>query len=196
MPSIHPIQRNDYLILTKPIERVMASLVRWLQLNYSGTMIWGQRRLGKSHCAEFIKRYLAPTLGYKISVSLLCVRKHDVVRESDFLDELIGALGATAKARASKDKKMELIMNRLLLLARRCPVHKVILVFDDAQRLQNLHFEIIMSFQNELYSRYRVTLFTLLVGQPQLRAKRELLIASGEKQITARMMADRNVSMP
>lgn len=33
-------------------------------------------------------------------------------------------------------------------------------------------------------------LFTLLVGQPQLKAMRELLIAAGEKQITARLMAD------
>jgi hypothetical protein len=184
------MERNDYLILTQPISRVMASLTQWLKLNFSGTMIWGQRRLGKSHCAEFIKRYLADTLGYRISVILLCVRKHDVVRENDFLDQIMRSLQVKASKRASKDERMELIVNKFLVLARRCPVHKVIFVLDDAQRLHNLHYEVLMSIQNELYQQYRVMLFTLLVGQPQLKAKKELLVAAGEKQITARMMAD------
>jgi hypothetical protein len=146
--------------------------------------------LGKSHCAEFIKRYLADTLGYKIAVILLCVRKHDIVREGDFLDKLLRSLGETPPKRGSKDEKMELIINRFLVLARRCPVKKVILVLDDAQRLDTLHFEVLMSIQNELYQQYRVMLFTLMVGQPQLKTKRDLLIAAGEKQITARLMAD------
>lgn len=189
-PAPHPIEKNDYLILTIPISRIMASLTAWIRLNYSGVMIYGQRRLGKSHCAEFIKRYLADTLGYKLAVILLCVRKHDMVREGDFLDMLLRSLGETPPKRGSKDQKMELIINRFLLLARRCPVKKVMLVLDDAQRLETLHFEILMSIQNELYQQYRVMLFTLMVGQPQLKSKRELLIATGEKQITARLMAD------
>jgi len=182
--------RNDYLVLTKPISRVMASLVVWIRLNLSGAMIYGQRRLGKSHCTEFIKRYLADLLEYKIAVVLFCAVHHDVYRESDFLDELLSSLGVDAGKRPSKTKKMQLIVHRLLVLARRCPYRKVILVFDDAQRLQHLHFEMLMSFQNELYKNYRVVLFTLLVGQPQLKTKRDLLIAAGEKQITARMMPD------
>lgn len=190
MPAPHPIERNDYLILTKPIGRIMISLTAWIRLNFSGVMIYGQRRLGKSHCAEFIKRYLADTLGYKLAVVLLCVRKHDVVREGDFLDMLLRSLGETPPRRGSKDQKMELIVNRFLVLARRCPVRKIMLVLDDAQRLETLHFEILMSIQNELYQQYRVMLFTLMVGQPQLKLKRELLIQAGEKQITARLMAD------
>lgn len=190
MPAPHPIEKNNYLILTLPIQRIMASLTQWIKLNFSGTMIYGQRRLGKSHCAEFIKRYLADVLGYKIAVVLLCVRKHDAVREGDFLDELLRALGVPPPKRGSKDTKMELIVNRFLVLARRCPLHKVMLVLDDAQRLEQLHFEILMSIQNELYQQYRVMLFTLLVGQPQLKLKRDLLVAAGEKQITARLMAD------
>ncbi|TXI48860.1 MAG: ATP-binding protein [Lysobacter sp.] len=190
MSAPHPIEKNDYLILTKPIARIMVSLTAWIRLNFSGVMIYGQRRLGKSHCAEFIKRYLADTLGYKLAVVLLCVRKHDVVREGDFLDTLLRSLGETPPKRGSKDQKMELIINRFLVLARRCPVKKVMLVLDDAQRLETLHFEILMSIQNELYQQYRVMLFTLMVGQPQLKLKRELLIQAGEKQITARLMAD------
>lgn len=190
MPAPHPFLKNDYLILTKPIDRVIKSLVGWLKINVPGTIMYGQRRLGKSHCAEFIKKYLAALLGYKIAVVLMCVRHHDVWRESDFLDELLGVLGEHAPARAGKERRLELIVNRLLVLARRCPYKKVILVFDDAQRLQQLHYEIIMTLQNELYQQYRVMLFTFMVGQPQLKTKRELLIACGEKQITARMMAD------
>ena len=53
MSAPHPFLKNDYLILTRPIERVIKSLVRWLQLNVPGTIVYGQRRLGKSHCAEF-----------------------------------------------------------------------------------------------------------------------------------------------
>lgn len=186
----HPIEKNDYLILTRPIIRIMASVTAWIKLNFSGAMIYGQRRLGKSHCAEFIKRYLSDTLGYKLAVVLLCVRKHDIVREGDFLDSLLRSLGETPPKRGSKDQKMELIINRFLVMARRCPIRKVMLVLDDAQRLEILHFEILMSIQNELYQQYRIMLFTLLVGQPQIKAKRDLLIASGEKQITARLMAD------
>ena len=187
---VHPIERNNYLILTKPIERVIQSVVMWLRLNFPGTMIYGGRRLGKSHCAEFIRLYLAPSLSYNIAVALLCVRKHDVTREVDFLDELLECLRVEVPKRASKTKKMTLIVNRFLVLARRCPVHKVVLVLDDAQRLENLHFEILMSLQNQLYQVHRVTLFTLMVGQPQLKKKRDLLIAKGEKQITGRLMAD------
>ncbi len=190
MTAPHPIEKNDYLILTMPITRIMASLTAWIKLNYSGVMIYGQRRLGKSHCAEFIKLYLAQVLGYKLAVVLLCVRKHDILREGDFLDKILRSLGETPPKRGSKDQKMELIINRFLLLARRCPVRKVMLVLDDAQRLELLHFEVLMSIQNELYQQYRVMLFTLLVGQPQLKLKRDLLTASGEKQITARLMAD------
>ena len=190
MAAPHPVEKNDYLLLTLPINRIIASVTQWIKLNFPGAMIYGQRRLGKSHCAEFIKRYLADVLGYKLAVVLLCVRKHDATREGDFLDEILRALGEKPPKRASKDTKMELIINRFLVLARRCPLQKVMLVLDDAQRLENLHFEILMSIQNELYQQYRVMLFTLLVGQPQLKAKRDLLIAAGEKQITARLMAD------
>lgn len=190
MSAPHPFLRNDYLILTRPIERVIKSLVRWLQLNVPGTIVYGQRRLGKSHCAEFIKKYLSDLLGYKIAVVLMCVRFHDSYRENDFLDEIMEALGGSAAARAGKVMRQKVIVNRFLVLARRCPYKKVILVLDDAQRLQNMHFEILMTLQNELYMQYKVMLFTLMVGQPQLKTKRDLLIASGEKQITARMMAD------
>lgn len=190
MKAVHPIARNDYLILTRPIERIMASLVGWITLNFSGAIIYGQRRLGKSQCAEFIKRYLGDVLGYKIAVVLHCVRKHDIVREGDFLDKMLRSLGVAPPKRGTKDQKMQLILNRFLMLARRCPVRKVILVLDDAQRLETLHLEILMSIQNELYQEHRVMLFTLLVGQPQLKLKREMLTAAGEKQITARLMAD------
>lgn len=190
MSAPHPFLRNDYLILTRPIERVIKSLVRWLQLNVPGAIVFGQRRLGKSHCAEFIRKYLSDLLGYKIAVVLMCVRFHDSYRENDFLDEMMAVLGDPAPARSGKERRLKAIVNRLLVLARRCPYKKVILVLDDAQRLQQMHFEVLMTLQNELYMQYRVMLFTLMVGQPQLKTKRDLLIASGEKQITARMMAD------
>ena len=190
MASPHPFLKNDYLILTRPIEWVIKSLVRWLHLNVPGAIVYGRRRLGKSHCAEFIKKYLSALLGYKIAVVLMCVRFHDVYRENDFLDEILGVLGESAPGRGGKEKRLRAIVNRFLVLARRCPYKKVILVLDDAQRLQHMHFEILMTLQNELYKEYRVMLFTLMVGQPQLKTKRDLLIASGEKQITARMMAD------
>ncbi len=190
MAAPHPFLRNDYLVLTKPIDRVMKSVVAWIRLNVSGAIIYGQRRLGKSHFAEFAKLYLADLLGYKIAVVLHCTRFHEVYREGDFLDELLTTLKERAPGRASKDKKIELIVNRLLVLARRCPYKKVVLLLDDAQRCQNLHFELLMTIQNLLYQQYRVMLFTLMIGQPQLKIKRDLLIAAGEKQITARMMAD------
>lgn len=190
MAAPHPFLRNDYLVLTKPIDRVMKSVVAWIQLNVWGTIIYGQRRLGKSHFAEFARLYLSDLLGYKIAVVLHCTRHHEVYHEGDFLDELLTTLKERAPARVSKEKKVELIVNRLLVLARRCPYKKVVLLLDDAQRLQNLHFELLMTIQNLLYQDYRVMLFTLMIGQPQLKTKRDLLIAAGEKQITARMMAD------
>jgi hypothetical protein len=189
MTATHPIERNDYLILTKPIERIMASLCDWLRFNFPGAMIYGQRRRGKSRCLAFVKKYLAGALGYPIAVVVFCMRKHDVQHESVFLDDLLDALGVSV-GRVTKAKKMEMIRNRLLVLARRCPTRKVVLATDDAQRLETIHYEILMSIFNELYEMYKVNLFVLLVGQPQLKAKKDLFVHTGQMELVARMMPD------
>lgn len=190
MAAKHPIERNDYLILTRPIERVVKNVLRWLRYNFPGAMIYGQRRRGKSRCVRFIKKHLAQTLGFNIAVVVLCMRKHDIDREGDFLDDILDALGVAIGSRTAKGKKMELIRNRVLVLARRCPMHKVVLVIDDAQRMRRMHFDILMSIVNELEERYQVCLFTLLVGQPELKVRKDLMVAANQLQITGRLMAD------
>lgn len=190
MDPRHPIARNNYLILTKPIETATRSITAWIKFNFPGAMVFGQRRRGKSRLIRFLRNHLSDLLGFKIAIAVLCMRKHDLVREGDFLDDLLDVLDVRAGPRAAKKEKMALIRNALLVLARRSPVHKVMLIIDDAQRLQSLHYEILMSIENELDERFQVSLFTLLVGQPELLTKKELMIASGQLQITARMMAD------
>ncbi len=190
MGARHPIERNDYLILTKPIERVMASVTMWVTLNFPGAMIYGQRRRGKTRCVMFIKRYLAAALGYPIAIAVLCARR-DRTHEGDFLDDILDCLGILPVAgRMTMGKKMERIRNHFLVLARRCPTRKVIFIIDDAQRLNMMNYEVLMSLFNELEFQYRVHLFILLVGQPQLKTKKDLFVATGLAEITARMMPD------
>lgn len=186
---IHPIERNRYLIFTKSIDRVVCSLMSWIRLNFPGAMVYGHRRRGKSRCIKFIKKHLAATLGYPIAVVVLCARR-DRVHEGDFLDDIMDALHIPAPSRLSKAKKMEKIRTRLLLLARRCPTWKVVFIVDDAQRLNGMNYDVLMSLFNELEEQYEVHLFVLLVGQPQLKLKKELMLKSDKGELVARMMPE------
>ncbi len=189
MGARHPIERNDYLILTRPIERIMASVQMWITLNLPGSMIYGQKRRGKTRCVMFIKKYLSGTLGYPIAVAVLCARR-DRAREGDFLDDILDSLGLLSDRRLTKGKKMQRIRNQLLVLARRCPTRKVVYIVDDAQRLNLMNYHVLMSIFNELELQYQVHMFVLLVGQPEVKTKKELFIATGLTEITARMMPD------
>ncbi len=193
MKPVHPMGRNnDYLMTTRPIERIAQTVVRWIQFNRPGGMIFGQRRRGKSRAVSWLKKYLKDLLGYPIEVVNVCARspKDEPYRVQHFLDNLLDAVAETASPRETTSAKFTKVRNKLLVYARRSPARKVVIVIDDAQRLKKPHYEWLMSFLNELESKYQTQAFVILVGQPELVQIRELFLSEGALQLTGRFMPE------
>lgn len=191
--AIHPIARNnDFLMFTKPLERSAKSVAEWIRYNRPGGMIYGQKRRGKTRLLMWLKKYLASLMGYPISVVIACCRfpKDEPYHMSYFTDNLLTAVGEKPVKRLRESEKFVLIRNKLAILARRCPAKKVVLAIDEAQRLKRPHMELLISLVNELEVDFRVQVVCLVVGQPELLQKRQMLIDTGELQITGRLMPE------
>ncbi|GGZ57060.1 hypothetical protein GCM10008101_08210 [Lysobacter xinjiangensis] len=193
MKPIHPMGRNnDFLMMTRPIERLAQTFLQWILFNRPGGMVYGQRRRGKSRAIAWIRKYLKELLGYPIEVVHVCARqpKNEPYRVQHFFDNLLDALNEPTSSRETTSAKFTKIRNKLIVYARRCPARKVVIVIDDAQRLQKPHYEWLMSFLNEIEVKYRMQAVVFLVGQPELALIRELFVSSGELQLTGRFMPE------
>jgi AAA domain len=188
-PRTHPVHTGRYLLGTNEITKMYNTVSRWIECRSPGGIIFGRQRIGKTRAIRFLKEFLPNEFGTDLPVFLyLCqeyARPNELVFFEDLLRNVGHPLASTPPARAAI--KRDRLYNFLIDKGLKTVEKRVILILDDAQRLQEQHYEWLMDIYNAL-DRANVELTILLVGQKELKIQKDLFVSTNKAQIVGRFM--------
>ncbi len=186
----HPIETAEYLLSTPAIEESIGDIVKWIRNRFTGGMVVGPQRFGKSHLIDYclieLSRYIPG-----ISIKVAECSTYRFPAELAFLEEMLHDLGHVLATVSSCSKGRIRIVSFLNSEATSSGTRRIVLFFDEAQNLHEHHYRILMGFHNRL-RRLGISLTVILVGQPSLRAQKSSFVGQDKKEIVARFMTHVN----
>lgn len=183
----HPIETGQYLLGTNEIDRMGEVVYRWIENRAPGGIIYGKPRMGKTRAILYLMKALPDEFGLRTPVFLIKCRQYKQPNENIFFEDLLKDVGHGIVYSGSKSKKRERLTNFLLEQADLSGQTRIIMFFDDAQRLFELQYGWLMDIYNEL-DLNGISLTALLIGQEELRFQRSAFIKTKKSQIVGRFM--------
>ncbi|MFB5089330.1 ATP-binding protein [Psychrobacillus sp. PGGUH221] len=182
----HPLEQGDYILSTIAINDLFESIIKWIHMRNPGAIIYGAPRLGKSFAIKYLQRIFELKYENEFVSFLVTSEKVKIPNEDRFYENLLKDVGHSlynnGKAKAKKNR----LINYLLEKGEHSIKNQVVLFYDDAQRLGEYEYEWLMDIYNEL-QRYNITMTTILVGQEELKHRRNSYLSTS-KQIVGRFM--------
>ncbi|MFC7518841.1 ATP-binding protein [Herbaspirillum sp. GCM10030257] len=177
-----------FLIRTPVCTLFYAHLERWLTCGMLGAIVYGRPRFGKSSAARWalsaLKYALAPVPWIEVPV-----RRQHKDNEGAFFQHLLQCTRNQWAKKGTVTERRNRLTDALTARAKRSPVRTVILFFDEAHLLNELHYSWLINISNELEGR-GLRLFCLLVGQQQLLGQKANFIQDGRDEYVARFMTE------
>jgi type II secretory pathway predicted ATPase ExeA len=192
---MHPVLRNSYVLPTNALEAFVNVCVMWIRANVLGVLVPGLQRAGKSLAIEYFVANAHLWLGQTIGVVSMEVIRHRQTIEGVFYGDLLNSMGHPTTKRSPEDRRKQLIA-RLVEAAARSELRKLVVFIDEAQRLDDFMFDLLIGIHNELERLYKIKILWVLVGQPELESFPSTYIAEAKRQIVARFMTDTYVFQP
>jgi len=157
-------------VWTPEIDRLCATVARWVRLDLPGGTVYGQQRNGKTRAISFLEDGIDTVLGYSIAVLHWIVPEQIESKqtEREWQQEITQQSGCPHIG--SRD---------LAVIRRRCHTHMVdltmskgskrlVIVVDEAQNLTRAQYGYLIHCYNAL-EKLGIYPFFLLIGQPELR---------------------------
>jgi type II secretory pathway predicted ATPase ExeA len=192
---MHPVLRNSYVLPTNALEAFVNMCVMWTRANVLGVLVYGLQRAGKSLAIEYFIANVGEWLGRSVAVVSMEVLTHRQTNEGVFLGDLLNSMGHPTTKRSPEDRRRQFIA-RLVEAAARSELRKLVVFLDEAQRLDDFMFDLLIGIHNELERLYKVKVLWILVGQPELQSFPSTYIAQAKRQIVARFMTDTYLFQP
>jgi hypothetical protein len=191
-PSIeqgsHPVLANKYLIDTLEINAVKDKILGWANQKLPGAIIYGDTRLGKTRCIEYVEKLIQYDLKDQFQVFRYnCQKFNNKPSEDNFFKFFLRDVGHLLYESGTASAKRDRLFKYLLSEGKMSTRKHILLFLDDAQRLNNIEYEWLMDIFNEL-DRYGITLTSILIGQLELKHRRDSFIFSDMRQIVGRFM--------
>jgi type II secretory pathway predicted ATPase ExeA len=177
-----------FLVKTDSGVQYYLRLKRWLATGNQGAVIYGRPRLGKTSATRWVLGMIQQTYG-KVPFVEVPIRTQHLQNEGAFFQFLSKCCRHKHYKKGTVADKRDRLLESLLGRARRSSIRMVILFIDEAQDLEELHYQWLRNISNEL-DMAGCRLFCLLVGQPELADKRQSLLAEGLEQIVGRFMTE------
>ncbi|WHZ60076.1 ATP-binding protein [Metabacillus hrfriensis] len=188
-PLTHPIYTGQYLLGTNEIYKMHQQVYKWIFCRSPGGIIYGTQRIGKTRAIRYLQQVLPEQFGSDLEIfffmSHYYSRPHDHVFYDDMLRNVLHTLD-TSDVKPSR--KRERLMAHLIEKGKACKQRRVIMLIDDAQRLEHEHYEWLMDMYNVLDAN-NVVLSVILIGQTELLNQKNTFIRDGKSQIVGRFMA-------
>jgi hypothetical protein len=178
--ELHPLCNQKYLIPTFSIGETYAMVMRVIRRRDSGLVIWGQTRYGKTSAVK----YCAKSLGIdfpNFPISIYNARLDIAPKKGDFYTQLLEVVGhARWEDKCSVAVKHARLVN-FMAAAASADARMVYIVFlDEAQRMEQCHFNWVKDIYNDLMDK-GVILLPILVGLKQLIDQKKAFLKSGEE---------------
>lgn len=187
-PATHPLVTGNYRIATAAIQDFYELVTRCLRYRVPGALIYGPSRIGKTRAIEYIRLLLARNYPKISTFHAQCEHKPKHA-EGPFLSNLLEAVGYPEPQTGTNTAKRFRLTHKLREAAARAGSGTILLFCDEAQRYNVNEYEWLRDIHDTL-DRQQIKLYTFLVGQEELLAKKESLQAAGATQIIARLMVE------
>lgn len=188
-PGSHPIEAVNYLIHTPSIELLWRDIYSWLKRKSTGGLIYGGQRFGKSEAINYIMDLLKNQYNeYFIAFTIPAIDLKKAT-ETQFFSQLLKYTNHQLYQNGTSYAKRQRLLNYLILCSQKKFSNKLVVFFiDEAQQLNDSHFQNLVDIQNELrISNVFSSIF--LVGQPELKSMVVAFQNSEKMQIVSRFMS-------
>lgn len=175
-----------FMIKTSPAAAYLIKLKSWLTTGSHGAIIYGRPRLGKTMATRWVLQSIRELIGYVPSIEVP-IRQQRMVTEREFFQHLLHCANHKYYDVGTAGDRRDRLAEWLAIRAHRSPVNAVVMFFDEAQYLTDNQLNWLVNIDNEL-DMHGCRLFCLLVGQPELKEKKDKLISKSKEQIVGRFM--------
>ncbi|WP_460149221.1 ATP-binding protein [Pseudomonas sp. H1_A03] len=176
--ELHPVCNQRYLIPTFSIGETYALVLKVIRRRDSGLVIWGHTRYGKTWAMMYCQQCLVQDFP-DFPVVIYNAKREVFATKGNFYNSLLAVVGHKQSSdNVSISKKHLRLVNFMEQAALKDPRQVFILFVDEAQRLQQPHYDWIKDIYNDLRLK-GVTLLPILVGQQQLLDQKKALLKSG-----------------
>ncbi len=183
----HPVETDDYQIPTNEILKVFAAVSRWIRLRVTGATIYGRPRLGKTWMVKFLEKNLPKEIGIEFPIHHIVSLHSKIAKEEEFLETLLMDMGHDFALSGKTSAKRNRLLSFLYQQGNANRFRIVLLFIDEAQCLDEQHYEWLIDYYNKL-DRLNVTLVLILVEQEQLNAQQLVFSHGHADQIIQRFM--------
>jgi hypothetical protein len=185
----HPVDTDDYQLPTNEIVKIVASTCRWIQLRITGATIYGKPRLGKTWMIKYVIKKIPLFLDDNLPLYHIVSIHSKIAKEDEFLETLLWDMGHDFALTGKVGAKRQRLINFLAEKGKQTHFRTVVLFIDEAQCMEEQHYEWLMDYYNKL-DKEKITLILFLVGQEQLNAQKTIFSRSNSDQIIQRFMIE------
>ncbi|AZV43021.1 ATP-binding protein [Peribacillus asahii] len=183
----HPVETYEYIIDTLTIVNLYNTIEKWIMNKLPGAIIYGDPRLGKTYAVKYLKRLFTLDDQIKLPIFSFNCRAMQRPNENAFFSYLLKDLEHELHEKGNAIQKRNRVFQYLLSSGLNSRRKQVLLFIDDAQRLNTIEYEWLMDIFNDL-DKYDIKLTSILIGQSDLKLKRNSMTETKQRQIIGRFM--------
>lgn len=184
----HPLETGNYRIATAAIQCFYELITRCLRYRIPGALAYGPSRIGKTRAIEYLRLLLAANFP-KITTYSLHAEHKPRHAEGPFFSNLLSAVGFQDPDGGTTQKKRQRLIAKMREACARHGSGVIVLFCDEAQRFNEHEYEWLRDVHDAL-DQLQIRLFTILVGQQELRAVKTAFQRAQKTQIVARLMVE------
>jgi hypothetical protein len=186
--DLHPLETGNYRIATVAIQEFYELVRRCLHNRIPGALIYGPSRIGKTRAIEYLQLLMAAR---HPKITTYCAHAEHKPRhaEGPFFSSLLQAVGFPNPDGGTPQKKRQELLGKIREACARHGSGIVLLFCDEAQRYTENEYEWLRDVHDAL-DHAHIRLFTILVGQSELRAVKTAFQQQRMTQIVARLMVE------
>ena len=184
----HPLMltAGGYKFPTPSVKYAYTQLVDGITSGLPGIAWIAFPRYGKTSAVEVFKQTLKSTYPEMVVISFIA-KSHKIPNEILFYSELLSAAGLACPPGRKSDDYLKRLTRSLCAWVSTSRAKRVILLIDEAQKLQEEHYSWLIDVSNELRN-LQVSLTVALFAQPALVSQREIFRQTGMEEIIGRFM--------
>lgn len=183
----HPVSTGNYVIPTNAIMEMCENVGEWIENRSPGGVVYSKPRVGKTRAIRYLREYLKSSDAGSYPSFLVNCRQYRIPTEKVFFEDILLDVGHAVVYSGAANIKRNRIVQFLYESTYSANTNRLVLVLDDAQRLQHLQYGWLMDIYNDL-DRQGVYMTALLFGQDEILQSRTSLKASNKEQILGRFM--------
>jgi hypothetical protein len=184
----HPIVEREYTLPTPMLMAAYAIIRERVWTRRTGIVFYGSPRIGKTKCAEEVRRLLQMEFP-KIHATVAYARRVTRASDAHMFRLILEAFGHVLAARANPDQLFNNAVTDVELEVTRRKGNQFVLVIDEAQLLNDTDLQQLVVFHNALAAR-RIKMTTISFAQPEILHRRTALMTAKQNQIIARFLSE------